>query len=60
MTPDSTPRIYDALNKLQRTGFSISPRIFEVYEELFSRSDRELLFSTEFVPPKESPFKHDK
>jgi len=60
MTPDSTPRIYDALNKLQRTGFLISPRIFEVYEELFSRSDRELLFSTEFVPPRESPFKHDK
>lgn len=57
---ENTPHVINAINKLQNTGYVINHNLLPVYKKLFERQVRENVFSAEFVPVKETPFKHEK
>jgi len=59
-TPNSAPRVYKALNKLQKTEFVINPDVFKVYKTLMSQQDKKTIMRKEYTISDLSPFKHEK
>jgi len=60
ITPLSAPAVYDALNKLQQTPYSINQQVFAVYTELLGQQSKQDLLQRDYKPADCSPFKHDK
>jgi len=59
-TPNSAPRVYEALNKLQETAFVINPNVFEVYKTLMDKQEKKIILAKEYTIATLSPFKHEK
>ena len=60
ITSRSAKPVYDALNKLQDTAYSINQKVFEVYKALLATQSKDELLKRNYKPSDLSPFKHDK
>jgi len=60
MTPLSAPRVYAALNKMQKTPYLINQKVFKVYEKLLSTQSKEEMLKRDYKLSPDSPFKHEK
>lgn len=60
LSPDSNGLVFNALNKLQTTGYKINQQVFEVYQHYMSQQDKSVLYRKDYQVNEGSPFKHEK